>query len=285
MEYKESEVFRIKDNPEIDEKRIQGIIKANPSILGLGDLTVREVERKQPSKGRLDLLLENRVSKKRYEVELQLGPTDPSHIIRTIEYWLNEKRKSPQYQHVAVIVAEDLTSRFYNVIDLLNKEISLEAIQMNGLKLNDDEFTLSFTKVLSLTQFGSDEENEKATRQDWLKKGTEATVELADKLLTYINEELDESYELNYTKAYIGPTKGGFSNNFAVFSPQKKAIILRLKLEKSAEIDTFLKGKFSKWKYRDNWEKYILYLSADEVTGKRRDLLYLLRKAYDALNR
>jgi len=41
-----------------------------------------------------------------YEVEVMLGETDPSHIIRSIEYWDNEKRKYPQRQHFAVLIAE-----------------------------------------------------------------------------------------------------------------------------------------------------------------------------------
>ncbi len=42
-----------------------------------------------------------------YEVEIQLDQTDPSHIIRTIEYWDIEKRRNPNYEHQAVIVAEE----------------------------------------------------------------------------------------------------------------------------------------------------------------------------------
>lgn len=55
----------------------------------------------------------------RYEVEVQLGSTDESHIIRTIEYWDIERKRYPQYDHTAVIVAEDITSRCLNVISLI----------------------------------------------------------------------------------------------------------------------------------------------------------------------
>ena len=48
----------------------------------------------------------------------QLGKTDESHIIRTIEYWDIERKRYPQYDHTAVIVAEEITSRFLNVIGL-----------------------------------------------------------------------------------------------------------------------------------------------------------------------
>ena len=38
--------------------------------------------------------------------------TDESHIIRTIEYWDIERKRYRQYDHTAVIVAEDITSGF-----------------------------------------------------------------------------------------------------------------------------------------------------------------------------
>jgi hypothetical protein len=56
-------------------------------FLDLGELVLRDKERIQPRAGRLDLLLQDPETKRRYEVEIQLGPTDETHIIRTIEYW------------------------------------------------------------------------------------------------------------------------------------------------------------------------------------------------------
>jgi hypothetical protein len=35
--------------------------------------------------GRLDLLLQDSETNRRYEIEIQLGATDETHIIRTIE--------------------------------------------------------------------------------------------------------------------------------------------------------------------------------------------------------
>ena len=64
--------------------------KSNPALLGLGEVDVKDVERSQPHGGRLDLLLYDPLANTRYEVELQLGATDESHIIRTIEYWDTE---------------------------------------------------------------------------------------------------------------------------------------------------------------------------------------------------
>lgn len=59
-----------------------------------------------------------------------MGATDEAHIIRTIEYWDLERTRFPQYEHVAVLVAEDVTSRFLNVVALFNKAIPIVAVQM-----------------------------------------------------------------------------------------------------------------------------------------------------------
>jgi hypothetical protein len=101
---------------EYREKWIQDRIADDPSILGLGDLDLKGKERVQPNAGRLDLLLQHPDLNQRYEVEIQLGSTNESHIIRTIEYWDIERKRYPQYDHCAVIVAEDITTRLLNVI-------------------------------------------------------------------------------------------------------------------------------------------------------------------------
>ena len=130
---------------DINEAMIQEYIFNNPSVLGLGNLTPLRREKMQPSGGRLDILLGDDDGK-RYEVEIQLGPTDPSHIVRTLEYWDSERKRYPQYDHCAVIVAEDITSRFQNVISLFNGFIPLIALKMTATPLNDEDVLLTFTK-------------------------------------------------------------------------------------------------------------------------------------------
>ena len=44
----------------------------------------------------LDILLKDPQDDTMFEVEVMLGETDETHIIRTIEYWDNEKRRWPQ---------------------------------------------------------------------------------------------------------------------------------------------------------------------------------------------
>ena len=78
----------------LDEYWLQDQIYETPACLGLGDFEVVTKERVQSSGGRLDILLKD-PDDTMYEVEVMLGATDESHIIRTIEYWDNEKRRWP----------------------------------------------------------------------------------------------------------------------------------------------------------------------------------------------
>jgi hypothetical protein len=123
VNYIKPELIALKGNPELNEKWVQKIIADDPSILGLGDVILKESERIQPSGGRLDLLFYDPDANRRYEVEIQLGSSDETHIIRTIEYWDYERRRYPQYEHCAVLIAEDVTSRFLNVIALFNGDL------------------------------------------------------------------------------------------------------------------------------------------------------------------
>ena len=145
--YVKPEKISIKNNPELNEAWVQDLIADDPGIIGLGDLVLRDKERMQPRAGRLDLLLQDPDTQRRYEVEVQLGATDESHIIRTIEYWDIEKKRYPQYDHCAVIVAEDITSRFLNVISLFNGTMPLIAIKMTAFKVGDNT-TLVFTTIM-----------------------------------------------------------------------------------------------------------------------------------------
>src|SRR2546422_5830940 len=105
-------------------------------------------------------------SETRYEIEIMLGETDPSHIIRTIEYWDMERQRYPTLEHRAVIVAEEITSRFFNVIRLLNRAVPIIGIQLSAFRVND-EIVLHFTRVLDTYEFGAEpDEDEPAELVD-----------------------------------------------------------------------------------------------------------------------
>ncbi|HEX8690531.1 MAG TPA: hypothetical protein VF729_09850, partial [Solirubrobacterales bacterium] len=87
MKFEKATPVSLKGHDELNEKWLQGRLAEDPSLLGLGDLEVKDIERRQPRAGRLDMLLTDPETSTRYEVEIQLGATDEAHIIRTIEYW------------------------------------------------------------------------------------------------------------------------------------------------------------------------------------------------------
>ena len=181
---------------------------------------------------------------RRYEIEIQLGKTDESHIIRTIEYWDIEKKRYPQYDHCAVIIAEDITSRFLNVISLFNGFIPLVAIQMNAFKFGN-EVGLVFTKVLDEMPLGlveEDEEVQAVTNRDyWLDRGSDTTVKMADEILELVNN-IKPGFTLKYNKFYIGLAKNGQVNNFAICRPKKNYMRLEVKLPKTTETDALIES-------------------------------------------
>jgi hypothetical protein len=284
LKFIKPERILLANHPEYREKWIQERIAEDPSILGLGDIVLKDKERNQPHGGRLDLLFQDAESNTRYEVELMLGSTDESHIIRTIEYWDVERKRYPQYDHYAVIVAEDITSRFLNVVGLFNGFIPLIALQMSALKFGD-QISLVFTKVLDAVSLGLDDEGEEiqavTDRNFWeTVRGTKETVALADEMLELI-KTFAPNTELKYNKYYIGLANDGQPNNFAVFRPKKNSFRVEIKLKSLPEIDRqFEEAGIDVMDYDKRWGNYRLRLSKNDIKKHSELLLKLLKRSY-----
>jgi len=225
-----------------NEYWLQEQIFENPNCLGLGELEAIERERRQSSGGRLDILLKDSEDDTMYEVEIMLGETDETHIIRTIEYWDNEKRRWPQRQHFAVLVAERINRRFFNVIHLLSNAIPIIAIQVSLNEAHGKQ-SLFFTKVIDTYEEIDDGTSEtiKYTREDWVKK-SKWTLETADYLVELFAGVFDEPI-LNYFKGYIAITpNGSFFNYLWLYkkSQNKSTIVFRLKNELHEKIIALL---------------------------------------------
>lgn len=283
--YIKPERLWLRNQPEYSEKWVQQLIAEDPSILGLGDLVLRDQERVHPRAGRLDLLLQDAETKRRYEVELQLGSTDEAHIIRTIEYWDIERKRYPQYDHCAVIVAEDITSRFLNVISLFNGTIPLIAIQMQALRIGEN-ITLVFTTVMDELSRGLVDEDEDAAaaptdRAYWEKRSSKSSLALADELLQVV-KEFDPSLELKYNKFYIGLSRDGQPFNFVEFKPQKNVLKLELALPQTDDLDAKVEGAgFDAMDYDKQWKHYRLRLTKADLSSKADALRELMKLAYE----
>ena len=285
MEFTKFKAISIKSHPELNEKWVQDRIAEDPSILGLGDILLKDRERSQPHAGRLDLLLQDADSMRRYEVEIQLGATDESHIIRTIEYWDIERKRYPQYEHTAVIVAEDITSRFLNVINLFNGMIPLVAIQMRALSTGN-QVGLVFSVVvdqLSLGLVDEDEGGQEPTdRAYWESRGSKKTVAIVDELLE-IAQIYDPSLELKYNKFYIGLAKDGQPRNFVIFRPKKGFTRFEPRLNNSPETQDRLEtAGLDVMDYDSRWGRYRIRLQPGGIEKNKQILTDVVAEAYNA---
>ncbi len=186
-----------------DEYWLQNQIAENPNSLQLGELLVISRERQQANGGRLDILLKDPDDDSMYEVEIMLGETDETHIIRTIEYWDNEKRRWPQRQHFAVLVAETINRRFFNVIQLLSHAVPIIAIQVNIVEADGNRL-LHFSKILDTYEEPEDEStgsNEPYDDDFWQKKSA-WTLDTAKCLIETIRSVYPDA-KLNLVKNYI----------------------------------------------------------------------------------
>jgi len=287
MEFAKFEKISLKNNQELNERWVQDRIAEDPSILGLGDVILKDKERIQPRAGRLDLLLQEAESSRRYEIEVQLGATDESHIIRTIEYWDIERKRYPQYEHTAVIVAEDITSRFLNVVGLFNGMIPLMAIQMNALAIGN-QVGLVFTTVLDQMSLGlvdEDEEIQEVTdRAYWESRGSKKTVAMADEFLG-IAKQFDGALELKYNKFYIGMAKNGQPSNLFIVRPKKGFIRFEPRLKSSTETTERLESAgLDVMDYDSRWGRYRIRLKPGEIEEHKEILTEVIKEAFEASN-
>src|SRR5262249_52576814 len=157
---------------------------------------------------------------------------------------------------------------------------------MQALKVGEHT-TLIFTKVMDELSRGvvdedEDAETAPADRAYWEKKGTKATVQLADELLG-IGREIDSSLELKYNKYYIGLSKDGQPFNFAQFRPRKNHIGLIVSLPRSDDIDAKIdQSDLEPLDYDTRREHYRLALHKDDISKHKALLKELMHAAYQS---
>jgi hypothetical protein len=285
LQYARATKVSLKDHSEFDEAWLRDIIAKDPSILGLGDLVLKETERMQPKAGRLDLLFQDAEIDKRYEVEIMLGRVDESHIIRCIEYWDIERKRLPTYDHCAVLVAEEITSRFLSVISLFNGAIPLMALQLSAIQI-DGKILLNFTRVLDEVSPGAIEEEEELSEREatdrayWIEKGSELSLGLVDDCLEIL-KEINGSLTLTYNKHYIGLRQGNRANNFVIFKAKKKFLRVEIRVEdldamreevKAADLEVLGIDK--------RWRRLRFIVNKGEIPAHKDTLKNMFLKAY-----
>lgn len=271
MEYVKPERLSLRGHATLNEAWVEARIAEDPAILGLGELTVRDSQRRQPRAGRLDLLLQDE-DLRRYEVELQLGATDETHIIRTLEYWDIERKRYPQYEHCAVIIAEDITSRFLNVISLFNGSVPIIAIQMSAFQL-DDKVMLTFTTVLDEVQRGLVDEDEEVAepsdRNYWEARSSKESMQVLDGVFDVLRG-LDGSVAPKYNRPYVGVARNGVADNILILYPKRTRVTLMPKLAKADDVDVLLdKAGIETLAYAKRLGRYRLSLRAADLPSQK----------------
>ena len=240
MPYRKIEAVDLDGHPTLDERWLQDRIEADPELLGLGELRVLARE-KRLRRGRLDLLLVDDDAGTRYEVELQLGATDPDHIIRTLEYWDLERRRYPHYDHVAVLVAEDITSRFSNVIALFDGVLPVIAIQVAAYDLGDGDTALTFTTIAdhSTGLAPADDDGSGSAAPDrayWAEHSSPEVMALLDQLIEIVRG-IDPSVTPKHNVYYVGLATGSTVTNYATFKPRRRSLVAQFKLPQTDRTD------------------------------------------------
>jgi hypothetical protein len=128
--------INLRDRPELDQNWLHNQIVANPAILGLeGDfMTVWPDQHLIHNvTGKLTIRLVELTHSTRYFVHLKYGRVDDKQIVRLIDGWGDERRSTPQYGHVAVLVAEEVDGTFWlNALKTLGDFIPLIVIELKA---------------------------------------------------------------------------------------------------------------------------------------------------------
>lgn len=266
----------------LNERWLQDRIEEDPSILGLGDLQLIRRERSQNSGGRLDFLLYDPDQDTRFEVEVMLGALDESHIIRTIEYWDVERQRYPTYEHRAVIVAEEITSRFFNVVRLLNRAVPLIAVQLTAFPMSNSEVMLHGITVLDVFEEAEAEDGEsgdKADRKYWEGRASEPSLKALDAVVSLVEKEIAAT-RITYNKGHVALATGG--RNFCWFHPRREAIHchIRVLVEPSLREEQLRTFEETGLYVRPFQRRLItLKLSAKDVEKHRGTVLALFRQS------
>ena len=130
----------------------------------------------------------------------------------------NFPRRWPTREHRAVIVAEEITTRFFNVIALFNRAIPMIAIKLGAVQV-DDKIVLTFTTVLDIFEEPDDEgDGELADRDYWEKRSNPESLRIVDQCAQLLSTD-GHRPRLTYNRHHIA--MGGSRQNFAWFHPRK----------------------------------------------------------------
>lgn len=272
-----AKIVDLKKDTRFDEKWLQDRIFEDPSVLGLGNVRVFDREKKQTTGGKIDFVLVDETQKLRYVTEIQLGSTDESHIIRTIEYWDIERKRNPSYEHVAVIAAEHVTGRFLNVISLFNGAIPLIALQVQCFEFAN-YITVSVARVLDVLMPEDEDFQPIDQKQKPFWDGNEPFQQVRALFAEWI-KAVDQRLTINETRQYVGVAKDHRTHNFVYISPRSNGAIMTLRLGNEFDLENFKDDEFVP-EYNGKYNNVNLSLTPTIAKKREKTIVELMKAAY-----
>ena len=272
------------------EKFIQDLIFENSEVLGLGKFNNIVREQRQPNGGRVDLILSGDQLSARYVVEIQLGKTDADHIVRTIEYWDQERKSRPEVDHVAVLVAEEISGRFHSVISIFNEKIPIIALKMTAFEV-DGKTSVLFTKVVDISPHnkrsigGEAAEASTSAPGDGLPQDSSAAMRtLLDKLKNLAKETLPNfPFEPHQNYASVKDQNW----NVVSFLPRRGRMRVLLHVERDATMDALLTKIDLEYKFDPLRSWYIIHVTPENFEALHKqlgDVFLYVAKAWQGQN-
>ena len=195
-----------------DERWLQDWLAADPSRLGLGDVTIIDQEQAQTSGGLLDLLAVDHGSDIYYSIEVQLGEIDGSHSFRVFDYWARNRSRVPGKTHVAVLMAESAGGRFRGALEALAESVPLIVIELRCWQGQGEALLIPEVVVanesLDLSDTPAAASAEERTESDWRHEVSDEAWTFKDEFVSWVTEHLGEVRVDYKPKSYIGVRVG-----------------------------------------------------------------------------
>jgi hypothetical protein len=156
----------------------------------------------------------------------------------------------------------------------------LIAIQARALDV-DGRCTINATTVLDLARLGTVEDDEPGQATDrgyWINRGSQATVEMADRVLELVNL-VTPGVALKYNKYYIGLARDGVADNFMSFQPRRGYLVAGFRIGRSDEVSALIEDSGIDTLPYEKWGNYRLRLVSKDLDTRRDLLLDLIRRA------
>jgi hypothetical protein len=284
--FEKAEVLDLKKDRRFNEKWLEDLVCKDTGILGLGKVNVRD-RQKRHKDGILDVVLESQDKSTVFVVELMLGPLDESHIVRTINYWLREKKATAKdVECRAVLIGEKIVdSRFVEVVKFLTSRMpELVVKEVAGLRVGS-KVTVHFTTILrsdDLEPVVSEEPAAPFDRESWLEKNKK-TVEVAEAVIEVLRK-FDPSISPNFRRHFIGILVGNRPIlNFVSFDPFRDQVKFKIRVEDPASWKDKLKkaGLHVLQPDRTDNNKVRLAITREDVSRNERLLRQLCKDGYD----